>query len=152
MCLDTQLCLTLSKSMDCSLPGSSDTRILPLWILKWVAIFSSSASSWLRDWTRIFITRSTWEAPMTIYTNIILIASCTFFIFMVWKVYHNLKLTFLFTYLQAPPLKLKKKGTKEGREIQKKIERNKEIINRTWKPSLCYFCSSAFFHTMVPDF
>ena len=29
--------------------------------------------------------------------------------------------------------KIKKKGTKEGREIQKKkkIERNKEIINRT---------------------
>ena len=129
MCLDTQLCLTLSKSMDCSLPGSSDNRILPLWILKWVAIFSSSASSWLRDWTRIFITSSTWEAPMTIYTNIILIASCTFFIFMVWKVYHNLKLTFLSTYLQAPPLKLKKKEQrKEGR--YKKKNRKKQRNNK----------------------
>ena len=83
--LRSQLCLTLSNSMDYSLPGSSVHGILPLWILMWVAISSSSGSFWVRDWTHIFISNATWETPMTIYSNIFVIASYTFFIFMVWK-------------------------------------------------------------------
>ena len=38
---------------DCSPLGSSVHRILQERVLQWVAIFSSRASSWPRDWTRI---------------------------------------------------------------------------------------------------
>ena len=39
--------------MDCSLPGSSVHGILQARILDWVAIPSSSASSWPRGWTQV---------------------------------------------------------------------------------------------------
>ena len=45
--------LTLYDPVDCSLPGSSIHGIFQARILKWVAISSSSGSSWQRDWTRI---------------------------------------------------------------------------------------------------
>ena len=47
----TQSCLTLCDPMDCSPPGSSIHGIFQASILKWVAISSSSRSSWPRDWT-----------------------------------------------------------------------------------------------------
>ena len=50
----TQLCLTLCDPMDCSPPGSSVHGILQLKILECVAISFSRASSWPRDWTRVF--------------------------------------------------------------------------------------------------
>ena len=43
----------LCSPMDYSPPGSSDDRIFQARILKWVAIFSSSGSSWPRDGTHI---------------------------------------------------------------------------------------------------
>ena len=42
VCSTAQSCLTLCKSMDCSLPGSSVHEILSARILKWVAISSSN--------------------------------------------------------------------------------------------------------------
>ena len=39
--------------MDCSLPGSSVHGILQARILEWVAMPSSTGSSWPRDWTSI---------------------------------------------------------------------------------------------------
>ena len=48
--LVTQLCLTLSDPMDCSLPGSSVHGILQARILEWVAISFSRGSSQPKDW------------------------------------------------------------------------------------------------------
>ena len=53
---DTQVCSIVSNSfdpMDCSPPGSSVCGISQARILEWVAIFSSSGSSWLRDWIQV---------------------------------------------------------------------------------------------------
>ena len=44
--LVTQSCLTLSNPMNCSLPGSSVSRILQARITEWVAISFSWGSSW----------------------------------------------------------------------------------------------------------
>ena len=64
--------LTLCDPMNCSPPGSSVHGILQARILEWVAMPSSSRSSWPRDWTCIlvspalvdvfFTTSATWEA------------------------------------------------------------------------------------------
>ena len=53
VCMCTQLCPTLWNPMDCSPPDSSAHKIFQTRPLEWVAIFSSSGSSWPRDWTRI---------------------------------------------------------------------------------------------------
>ena len=65
-----QSCLTLCKSMDCSLPGSSVHGILQARILQWVFIPFSRESSWPTDWTwisctagRFFTIWATREAP-----------------------------------------------------------------------------------------
>ena len=50
-CLAPKSCPALCSPMDCSPPGSSVHGIFPAGILEWVAIFSSRASSWPRDWT-----------------------------------------------------------------------------------------------------
>ena len=47
----TQLCLTLSNPMDCSLPHSSVHGIFQARVLELVAIFLSRGSSLPRDWT-----------------------------------------------------------------------------------------------------
>ena len=62
----------LCEPMDCSLPGSSVHGILQARILEWVAVPSSSPSSWPRDLTHIscsscfigefFTTSATYEA------------------------------------------------------------------------------------------
>ena len=67
-----QLCLTLCSPMDCSPPGFSVLGILPVRILKWVAIFSSRGSSQPRDGSvsltflalagRFFTISTTWWA------------------------------------------------------------------------------------------
>ena len=49
-----QLCPTLCNHTGYSLPGSSVRRIHEARILEWVAMPSSRASSWPRDWTRDF--------------------------------------------------------------------------------------------------
>jgi len=46
-----QLCLTLHRPMDCSLPGSSAHEIFQARVLEWVAISFSRGSSWPRDQT-----------------------------------------------------------------------------------------------------
>ena len=46
-----QSCPTLCDPMDCSLPGSPVHGILQARILEWVAMSSSSGSSWPVDWT-----------------------------------------------------------------------------------------------------
>ena len=51
--LVAKLCLTLWDPMDCSPSGSSVHGIFQAGILEWVAIPSSSGSSWPRDWTLI---------------------------------------------------------------------------------------------------
>ena len=66
-----QSCPTLCDSMDCSPPGSSLHGILQTRILEWVAMPSSTGSSWPRDQThvtyvscigrRILYHCSTWE-------------------------------------------------------------------------------------------
>ena len=68
--LVAQLCTTLCNPMDCSPPGNSVHRILPLTILEWVAIPFSRESSWPRDWSqvtriagRFFTIWATMEAP-----------------------------------------------------------------------------------------
>ena len=48
-----QSCPTLWDSVDCSPPGSSAHGILQARMLEWVAMPSSRASSWPRDWTRV---------------------------------------------------------------------------------------------------
>ena len=48
-----QSCPTLCDPLDCSLPGSSDHRILQARILEWIAIHSSRGSSWFRNWTHV---------------------------------------------------------------------------------------------------
>ena len=48
-----QSCLTLCDPMDCSPPGSSVHGIFQARILEWVAISSSTGSSWPRDQTRV---------------------------------------------------------------------------------------------------
>ena len=50
--LVTQSCPALWNPMDCSLPGSSDNRILQARILEWVAIPFFRGSSQPRDWTQ----------------------------------------------------------------------------------------------------
>ena len=50
-CLVAQWSLTLCDPMDCSPRGSSLHGVFQARILEWVAISSSKASSWLRDWT-----------------------------------------------------------------------------------------------------
>ena len=64
-----QSCPTLCSLMDFTPPGSSVHGFLQAGILEWVAISSSKASSWPRDWTGIsclaggfIITGDTWEA------------------------------------------------------------------------------------------
>ena len=49
-CSMPRSCLTLCNRMDCSLPGTSVHGISQASILEWVAISSSRASSWPRDW------------------------------------------------------------------------------------------------------
>ena len=49
----TQLCLTLCDPMDCSPPSSSVHGILQARILEWVAMPSSTGSSWLMDQTQV---------------------------------------------------------------------------------------------------
>ena len=49
----SELCLTLCHPMYCSLPGSSVHGIFQARILEWVAISSSSRSSWPRHWTHV---------------------------------------------------------------------------------------------------
>ena len=59
--------------MDCSPPVSSVHGILQARILEWIAMPSSRASSWCRDWTRVsyvscidrgvFTTSTTWKSP-----------------------------------------------------------------------------------------
>ena len=49
----TQLCPALWDPMDCSLPESSVHGIVPVRIVEWIAISSSSASSQHRDQTYI---------------------------------------------------------------------------------------------------
>ena len=63
-------CLTFCDSMDHSPPGSYVHGILQARIQEWVAMLSSRASSWLRDWTCVtwivggFFTHwATWKAP-----------------------------------------------------------------------------------------
>ena len=51
--LVTQVCLTLCKSLDCSLPGSLVHGISQAKILEWVAISYSRGSSQPRDRTRV---------------------------------------------------------------------------------------------------
>ena len=51
--LVAQLCWTLSKLLDCSLPGFSVHDILQLRILEWVAMPSSRESSHPRDQTQV---------------------------------------------------------------------------------------------------
>ena len=48
-----QSCLTLCDPMDCSSPSSSVHGILQARILEWIAMPSSSGSSWPRDWTQV---------------------------------------------------------------------------------------------------
>ena len=48
-----QLCPTLCRPMDCSLPGSSVHRIFQARILEWVAISSSKGSFQPRDQTQV---------------------------------------------------------------------------------------------------
>ena len=52
--LVAQSCPILREPLDCSLPGSSVHGILQARILEWVAISSSSRSSWHRDETQVF--------------------------------------------------------------------------------------------------
>ena len=52
-CLVIQSWPTLCNPLDCSLPVSSVHDILQGRILEWVAISSSGASSWPRDWTHV---------------------------------------------------------------------------------------------------
>ena len=66
----TQLCLTLSDSMDCSLPGSSVHGIFQARVLEWIAISFSRGSSRPRNRTwvshivgRRFTVWATREAP-----------------------------------------------------------------------------------------
>ena len=71
-CSVAQLCPILCDPMDCSPPGSSVCGIPQARILEWVAVSSSRASSWPRDWTwvssifcigrRILYYCTTWEA------------------------------------------------------------------------------------------
>ena len=46
-----QSCLSPCDPMDCSLPGFPVHGVIPTRILEWIAIFSSTGSSWLRDTT-----------------------------------------------------------------------------------------------------
>ena len=48
-----QSCPTFCDPVDCSPPGSSVHGILQAKIQEWVAMPSSRASSWPRDWTRV---------------------------------------------------------------------------------------------------
>ena len=61
-----QLCPTLCKPMDCSLPGSSVHGILQARILEWAAIPFSRGSSQPKDWTQV-----SWTAngSFTIWTT-----------------------------------------------------------------------------------
>ena len=58
-----------SDPMDCNLPDSSVHGIFRVRILEWVAISSSSGSSWYRDWTwvscsgkQVLYPYATWES------------------------------------------------------------------------------------------
>ena len=53
--MHVELCLTLCKAMDYSLPGSSVHGILQVRIQEWVAIPFSRQSSWPRDQTRVCV-------------------------------------------------------------------------------------------------
>ena len=57
-----QLCPTLCKPMDCSLPGSSVHGILQARILEWVAVPSSRGSSQPRDQTYSGLCLLHWQA------------------------------------------------------------------------------------------
>ena len=54
VCSATQLCPTLCNCMDCRPPGSSVYGILQARTPKWVAIFFSRGSFWLRDQIHFF--------------------------------------------------------------------------------------------------
>ena len=56
MCLCPQLCSSLCRPMDCSLPGTSVHGIFQARILEWVAITFFRGSSWPRDWTWVSYT------------------------------------------------------------------------------------------------
>ena len=53
MCACAQSCPTPCNPMDYSLPASSVHGIPQVRILEWVAISSSTGSSWPRDWTHV---------------------------------------------------------------------------------------------------
>ena len=55
-CSVAKLCLTLCRSMDCSIPGSSVHGISQTRILEWVVISSSRGSFRPRDQTRASFT------------------------------------------------------------------------------------------------
>ena len=52
-CACSQSCPALCNPVDCSPPGSSVYGIFQARILEWVAISSSKASWWPRDWTHV---------------------------------------------------------------------------------------------------
>ena len=72
----------LYDPMDCSQPGSSVHGISQARILEWVAMSFSRESSWSQDWTcvscvsciagRFFITGTSWEAPVSEYSHLII--------------------------------------------------------------------------------
>ena len=77
--------------MDWSPPGFSVHGVFEAKILKWVAISSSSGSSWPRDWTHVFCISytgkwilyycTTWEAPYNMLAaNNFWSTTCVFFI------------------------------------------------------------------------
>ena len=53
LCAVVQLCPMFRDPINCSLPGYSVHGILQARMLEWVAMPSSRASSWPRDWTSI---------------------------------------------------------------------------------------------------
>ena len=100
-----QSCLTLCKSMDCSLPGSSIHGILQARILEWVAVSSSRRSSQPRDQTcslmvpalasRSFTTKATWEAPYICVFVVVQLLSCGWLFVTPWTAAHRTSLSFI---------------------------------------------------------
>ena len=54
--------LILCNPVDCNPPGSSVHGILQAGIVEWVAMPSSSGSSWPGDWTRVSLSLLHWQA------------------------------------------------------------------------------------------
>ena len=81
VCSVAQLCLALCNPTNCSQPGSSVHGIIQARMLEWVAMLSSTGSSWSMDGTHVscipelaggfFTPGATWEAPY-IYTHMYL--------------------------------------------------------------------------------